>query len=202
MLYNPAQYIVHIHTYIHTYKHFFLESRSLTYYSSMLHGWVSCGTRFSISSLSARHLPQFADYTLLVRASGLLPTNGFLQAESAVVLLPSHPRFRHSSLTTMIPHYLRVTLSHTSISRSLLALSAIRNCAFSGIGFVILTSRSSLLINMFVFDILHFPSGCSQSCRCSASTCTTWLRAWARVFGEKNSFLLANKAMSALRNYL
>jgi hypothetical protein len=34
------------------------------------------------------------------------------------------------------------------------------------------------LISMFVFDILHIPSGCIQICSgCIAPTCTPWLRA-------------------------
>jgi hypothetical protein len=74
---------------------------------------------------------------------------------------------------------------------------------FLRIDFVILFSCSSLFICMFVFDVLHTPSGCNQICRCSVSTCPTWLRAWARVFGEKTRFSLkANKARSTFRNCL
>jgi len=48
--------------------------------------------------------------------------------------------------------------------RSLFALSASHTCVLSWISFVILPSRSSVLINVFVFDIFRIPSRCSQIC--------------------------------------
>ena len=45
-------------------------------------------------------------------------------------------------------------------------------CVFSWTDLMILSSRCSLLINMFVFDVLQIPSECCHICRgCIALTC-------------------------------
>jgi hypothetical protein len=61
---------------------------------------------------------------------------------------------------------------YIDIFRCLLSLP-IAAVLFSWIGFVILSSQCSLLIGMFVFDIMHVPTGCSRIRRgYSAHTCT------------------------------
>jgi hypothetical protein len=60
----------------------------------------------------------------------------------------------------MIPHSLRVNLLH--VRRLLLTLSANRSGVLFWIISLILSSRCSFLINMFVFKILQIPNGCTE----------------------------------------
>jgi hypothetical protein len=99
----------------------------------------------------------------------------------------------------MIQQYLRVTSSH--LSRSLLALSANRNCAFLWIGFVILSSCTSLVIGMFVLTFCTFLVGAASFAGAVHPLAPPGYRP-QHEYLVKKQFLLANKAISTLRNCL
>ena len=134
-------------------------------------------------------MPQYlkSDVTILVKPAGLLRTKRIVSSRMHCSTPTDAPHLRCTSLTRTIPHSLRATLSQ--IYRSLLTLSANHNCAhFQRICFVILSSQSSPLFSMFVFDILQITSGCCQTCsECSA--CMHFHRfgygsAWDRTRGS------------------
>jgi len=131
---------------------------------------ISCIARFPNCSRKCQsHSKLHRRVTILLEVLSPLQTNGCLEVECTLALKQMHPRFHHSTLTTMMLHFLCLYLLH--IHHSLLVLSANCSFTFSWIGFLTLSLWGWLLISMFVYNILQIPSGCS------ACTCTPFL--WA-----------------------
>jgi hypothetical protein len=91
---------------------------------------------------------QYVKVPMLVEASEPFKKKRFPEVQCTTALKSKHPHLCYSTLTTIIPHSLRVNLSRTY--RSLLALSAISKSTFflvdqlRDIVFTELTSRSTV----------------------------------------------------------
>ena len=117
-----------------------------TCHSSKLRGCHHAATASQTAAKVAKHLPQYVESQRLWQLLDHCRRTGS-QKWNALQHQSTHPRFRYSMLTRMIPHSLRVNLLHVYISL-LVSLSVAKVCVcvcvFLCIGFVMLFSRSSI----------------------------------------------------------
>jgi len=132
---------------------------------------ISCNVSFP----SARHMPQY------VEGSGCQDVSGSFWTLAAERVPRSG--MHYSTPTTQPTLWLQYHISNdTEFFTCVTCYIAIVRCLrslpitampFSRIGLLILSSQCSLLIGMFVFDILQIPTWCSRIGRgTSAHTCT------------------------------